>query len=160
MKTGYTNKSKYSLIATAKRGNRRILSVVLGAANKDIRASVAAQMLDRGFNTFGAKTESREYRVESNKANTNQLSTLYSASEASNTLRANGATGIQFGAFGSRGAAETHVAKVSKLFGVNAGIETAPNGMFRVRANGLSENSAQQIKSQCAGNGIECFVFH
>lgn len=49
MKTGYTKKSKYSLVATAHRGDNHLMSVVLGAENKDVRANVAAQMLNRGF---------------------------------------------------------------------------------------------------------------
>ena len=49
MKTGYTKKSKYSLVATAHRGNNRLMSVVLGAENKDVRANIAVQMLNRGF---------------------------------------------------------------------------------------------------------------
>ena len=49
MKTGYTKKSKYSLVATANRNNHRLMSIVLGAENKDVRANVAAQMLNRGF---------------------------------------------------------------------------------------------------------------
>ena len=49
MKTGYTKKSKYSLVATAHRGDNHLMSVVLGAENKDVRANIAAQMLNRGF---------------------------------------------------------------------------------------------------------------
>ena len=49
MKTGYTKKSKYSLVATAHRDNRHVMSVILGAENKDVRANVAAQMLTKGF---------------------------------------------------------------------------------------------------------------
>ena len=49
MKTGYTKKSKYSLVATANRNGRHLMSVVLGAENKDVRANVAAQMLTKGF---------------------------------------------------------------------------------------------------------------
>ena len=49
MKTGYTKKSKYSLVATAHRDGMHLMSVVLGAENKDVRANVAAQMLNRGF---------------------------------------------------------------------------------------------------------------
>ena len=49
MKTGYTKKSKYSLVATANRDGRHLMSVVLGAENKDVRANVAAQMLTKGF---------------------------------------------------------------------------------------------------------------
>ena len=49
MKTGYTKKSKYSLVATAHRNGRHLMSVVLGAENKDVRANIAAQMLTKGF---------------------------------------------------------------------------------------------------------------
>ena len=35
MKTGFTNKSKYSLVATAQRNNRHLIAVVLGAESKD-----------------------------------------------------------------------------------------------------------------------------
>ena len=52
MKTGYTNKSKYSLVATAVRDGRHVMAVVLGASSKDVRATVATQMLDRGFALF------------------------------------------------------------------------------------------------------------
>ena len=54
MKTGYTKKSKYSLVATAHRGNSHLMSVVLGAENKDVRANVAAQMLNRGFSMLNS----------------------------------------------------------------------------------------------------------
>lgn len=53
MKTGYTKKSKYSLVATAHRNGSHLMSVVLGAENKDVRANVAAQMLNRGFTMLG-----------------------------------------------------------------------------------------------------------
>ena len=49
MKTGYTNKSKYSLVATARRGDKHLMAVVLGAENKDVRAAVATNLLNRGF---------------------------------------------------------------------------------------------------------------
>ena len=54
MKTGYTKKSKYSLVATAHRGDNHLMSVVLGAENKDVRANVAAQMLNRGFSMLNS----------------------------------------------------------------------------------------------------------
>ena len=64
MKTGYTKKSKYSLVATAHRDNRHVMSVILGAENKDVRANVAAQMLTKGFtmlNTGAQPVEKTTY---------------------------------------------------------------------------------------------------
>ncbi|MDR1027358.1 MAG: D-alanyl-D-alanine carboxypeptidase, partial [Rickettsiales bacterium] len=49
MKTGFTNQSKYSLIATATRGGRPLVSVVLGASSKPMRNSVSKGLLDFGF---------------------------------------------------------------------------------------------------------------
>lgn len=49
MKTGYTCPSGFNLTATATRGGRTILAVVLGAFSPDERADAAADLLARGF---------------------------------------------------------------------------------------------------------------
>ena len=71
-----------------------------------------------------------------------------------------GNAGVQFGAFSSRTTAQTQVNNVKNKLGVNAVIETAPNGMFRVRANNLSESSAQNIRNRATAAGIDSYVFH
>jgi D-alanyl-D-alanine carboxypeptidase len=167
MKTGYTNKSKYSLVATAKQGNVRIMSVVLGAVNKDVRAMVSQRMLDKGFAIAGggaapqSQNQSEEWRVESggNEKSQSDFSTNHE-SRVTNNGGAKGPAGVQFGAFGSRASASAQQAKVQSVLGVSTAIESAPNGMFRVRANNLAESSARQIASQCGAKGIDCYVFH
>lgn len=70
LKTGYTEAAGYCMIATAKRsypnlvaagatpgsaaasGNRRLLSVVLGAANENARANESQKLLNWGFSAF------------------------------------------------------------------------------------------------------------
>jgi len=162
MKTGFTNKSLYSLVATAKRGNRHLMSVVLGAANKDVRAAVSARMLDKGFALAGVKgaapAASAAYDDEGDEEG-------YQAPVAPKIQKptvtvSSGAAGVQFGAFSSRVAAQNQQARVRGAPGVNTSIEPSPNGMFRVRANGLSEGAAQQILSNAAAAGIDCYVFH
>ncbi len=150
MKTGYTNKSKYSLVATAKRGNAHIISIVLGAESKDIRASVSTRLLDRGFKELGVK-ESLEFRVES-------LDDDAPKPQISGTTGGN--SGVQFGAFSTRSAAANHQLKIESALGVDTSVETAPNGMFRVRANGLSANAAKNLKSRADSVGIDSYVFH
>ena len=165
MKTGYTNSAKYCLVATAKRGDRRMMAVVLGAPNKDVRTSVARKLLDKGFGgeSLEFRVESSDMEIESenkvvNKPSANsQLSTLNSKLSGGSAA---GKTGVQFGAFGSRQAAESQVKKVQGAFNIKPAIEPAPNGMFRVRANGLSESYARQIASQCGPKGVDCYVFH
>jgi D-alanyl-D-alanine carboxypeptidase (penicillin-binding protein 5/6) len=51
-KTGHTNSAGYCLIASAKRDNRRLLSVVLGAASDSARAMESQKLLNYGFQFF------------------------------------------------------------------------------------------------------------
>ena len=187
MKTGYTNKSRYSLVATAKRDNHHLIAVVLGAENKDVRASVATNLLNRGFEkvaglsaetvvtyttaqpvaTTPSPTPAATYTAP---APTNASVTTFGGAYAAATAQsapvadvsgnAPGNAGVQFGAFSSRDAATTQVNNVKNKIGVTAVIENAPNGMFRVRANNLSESAAQNIRSRAQNAGIDCYVFH
>lgn len=67
LKTGYTDAAGYCLVATAKRefssaaiagapvtatGSRRLLSIVLGAANENARANESQKLLNWGFTAF------------------------------------------------------------------------------------------------------------
>jgi D-alanyl-D-alanine carboxypeptidase (penicillin-binding protein 5/6) len=52
IKTGYTDAAGYCLIASAKRGPRRLLAVVLGAASDAARASEAQKLLNYGFQFY------------------------------------------------------------------------------------------------------------
>ena len=52
MKTGYTEAAGWCLIASAKRGERRLLSVVLGAASDAARAAESQKLLNHGFQAF------------------------------------------------------------------------------------------------------------
>ena len=65
LKTGYVAAAGFNLISTAKRGDTRIIAVILGAPNSDIRARETATLLNRGFknakvkNKSGSKTASK-----------------------------------------------------------------------------------------------------
>lgn len=184
MKTGYTNKSRYSLVATAKRDGHHLIAVVLGAESKDIRANVATQMLNRGFEavglgaptttvqTYTAPTYSAQSYSAPKQQNTSNTTTAptfkaayaaatnQSAPSVSSSSNNTGNAGVQFGAFSSRSAAQSQVDNVKSKLGVTAEIEAAPNGMFRVRANNLSESAAQDIRNRAQNNGIDCYIFH
>lgn len=181
MKTGYTRKSKYSLVATARRDGHHLIAVVLGADNKDVRANVATNLLNRGFElvagtpvTASASAPAPTYtytapapsQTVNYAAAPTTFSAAYNAATAQTAPRADvsnnapGNAGVQFGAFSSRTAAQTQVNNVMNLIGVGTVIETAPNGMFRVRANNLSDASAQNIRARAQNAGIDCYVFH
>jgi D-alanyl-D-alanine carboxypeptidase len=171
MKTGYTKKSKYSLVATAHRGNNHLMSVVLGAENKDVRANVAAQMLTRGFAALnnGVVPTATASPVQSSavSAPVNTMSAVYNA--ATNIVSApqpkisavsSGGTGVQFGAFSSNQAAANQVKNVKNKLGIDAIIEPTGSGMYRVRVYGMTDGAAQQLKQTAAANGIDSYVFH
>ncbi|MHB8667778.1 MAG: D-alanyl-D-alanine carboxypeptidase family protein [Burkholderiales bacterium] len=52
MKTGHTEDAGYCLIASAKRGTRRLLSVVLGANSDSARAQESQKLLNYGFQFY------------------------------------------------------------------------------------------------------------
>jgi D-alanyl-D-alanine carboxypeptidase (penicillin-binding protein 5/6) len=54
VKTGHTEAAGYCLIASARRGPRRLLSVVLGTASDAVRAQESLKLLNFGFQYFDA----------------------------------------------------------------------------------------------------------
>lgn len=52
LKTGYVAQSGYSLAASARRGHRRLISVVSGTQSKDMRNQESEKLLDWGFRHF------------------------------------------------------------------------------------------------------------
>jgi D-alanyl-D-alanine carboxypeptidase (penicillin-binding protein 5/6) len=49
LKTGWVSKAGYHIVATAKRGDTRLIAVVMGAKTPAIRAREAEKLLDEGF---------------------------------------------------------------------------------------------------------------
>lgn len=54
MKTGFTEAAGYCLIASSKRGPRRLISVVLGTASDNARAVESQKLLEWGYGAFDA----------------------------------------------------------------------------------------------------------
>lgn len=170
MKTGFTNKSRYSLVATAKRDGTHLIVVILGAENKDVRASVATQLLNRGFAMLesGSAPIVKNTPVAATQPQT--MSAAYSAATASvaptynvtsaHTATGTGNTGVQFGAFSSHNAAATQVKNVKAKLGIASEIEQTSNGMYRVRTYGLSQTAAADVRARASAMGIDCYVFH
>jgi D-alanyl-D-alanine carboxypeptidase len=53
MKTGFICASGFNVVATATRGNRRLIAVVLGAPSSAVRSAKAAYMFETAFNNTG-----------------------------------------------------------------------------------------------------------
>jgi len=59
LKTGYTDRAKYCLSATAVRSNVRVIGVVLGVSTSSVRFAEASTLLDYGFKMCEAQTLAR-----------------------------------------------------------------------------------------------------
>ncbi|MBQ6110620.1 MAG: D-alanyl-D-alanine carboxypeptidase [Alphaproteobacteria bacterium] len=172
MKTGFTNKSKYSLVATAKRDSKHLIAVVLGADNKDVRASVATEMLDLGFSKIGKSTTNYDYQNNTHVVSANQNNPVAKYAQDAQQYKpiqktqqhtvkySSGGAGVQFGAFSSYESAKNQVKRVKNATGLNATIEQNDGGLYRVRVNGLTDGDAQKIKNTASANGIDCYIFH
>jgi D-alanyl-D-alanine carboxypeptidase len=54
MKTGFTCSAGFNIVATALRGDRRLITVVMGAPSSGARSAMATALFDRGFTTTGS----------------------------------------------------------------------------------------------------------
>ena len=164
MKTGFTNKSKYSLVATAGRDGHHLMAVVLGAESKDVRANVATKMLNLGFSKMGAKNYVQPKQVNTVAPTNSNPIVKYATDkkeiQSQPVVYTGGGVGVQFGAFSSYETAKKQVQKVKSVTGLNANIEQNESGLYRVRVNGLSDNAAQNAKDSALANGIDCYIFH
>jgi serine-type D-Ala-D-Ala carboxypeptidase (penicillin-binding protein 5/6) len=55
MKTGHTESAGYCLIASARRGERRLVSVLIGAASDRLRAEESQKLLNFGFQAYDTR---------------------------------------------------------------------------------------------------------
>jgi D-alanyl-D-alanine carboxypeptidase (penicillin-binding protein 5/6) len=55
LKTGWVVKAGYHIVATAKRGDTRLIAVVMGAKTSGIRARETERLLDEGFRMVGER---------------------------------------------------------------------------------------------------------
>ena len=55
LKTGFVHASGFHLVATAQRGDTRLIAVILGAKNRQIRSRQARMLLDYGFEKAGVR---------------------------------------------------------------------------------------------------------
>jgi len=159
MKTGFTNKSKYSLVATAQRDGHHLIAVVLGAENKDVRAQVATKMLNIGFGKVGLDSYSTMPSNTVAPTNTNPVA-KYAAPETKPVVYSSGNVGVQCGAFSAYETAKNQANRVKSVTGFSPTVEQNVGGLYRVRINGLSENMAQNVKNTAGANGIDCYIFH
>lgn len=84
IKTGYTSEAKHCLSATAKKGNLRLISVVLGAENSKMRFNEAAKLLDYAFANYeGLNIVQKGEEVQKVSIEKGKISTIMAIPEES-----------------------------------------------------------------------------
>ncbi len=77
LKTGFTDNAKYCMAVTAKRGNMRLLAIILGEDVSKVRNQETVSLLDYGFNAYEVTTIRKKGEVvdklKFDKANVNQV---------------------------------------------------------------------------------------
>lgn len=63
LKTGFVCASGYNIVATAKRGDTRLIAVVLGSRSPVVRQRETAKLLDKGFKIVAAQKATHESKV-------------------------------------------------------------------------------------------------
>lgn len=66
VKTGHTKAAGYCLVSSAKRGNTRLIAVILGAKNEAMRASESQRLLNYGFQFFESTLVYKQGQAVSN----------------------------------------------------------------------------------------------
>jgi D-alanyl-D-alanine carboxypeptidase (penicillin-binding protein 5/6) len=126
-KTGFTNEAMHCLSATAKRGDMRLISTVIGAPDSKTRFAEASAQLNYGFANYGVKKI-----VEKGKTLENSYPVAFGREKAV-TVR----TGADFSAFGARSEAGKDITTEVKIEGLKAPIAAgAEVGKLRVYKGG------------------------
>lgn len=67
LKTGYYGAAGFSIAATAKRGERRVIAVVMGSKNRKVRDAKAIEFLAKGFSLLPPKAATSKAMVKPTK---------------------------------------------------------------------------------------------
>ncbi len=106
IKTGYVGASGYNLSATAKRGNTRLLAVLLGASNAVDRAVETTRILEEGFAML-APTDPAIAAVAACAQSTEELREMYRA-EIGGVGRARASKAVHHRYSGKKGRGGSH----------------------------------------------------
>ena len=65
LKTGYTNAAKYCIVATSKRCDHRVITILLGVENKRTRYNIAVNLFNNYYNSIGLGKLGEEFETAS-----------------------------------------------------------------------------------------------
>ncbi len=169
IKTGYICSSGYNLIASASQDGRRLVAVVLGAANVNDRTAKAQSLLEQGFTTPASSTT--VYRLKAGALSsaalpsdlTPQVCNWKPAFEVSKPEDLQG-WGVAFGRFGTPQAATEMMNKWLLatryvFYGGRGTILRVPyKGDYLVLVDDLNQTQTQSVCSYLRSNNAPCQI--
>jgi D-alanyl-D-alanine carboxypeptidase len=170
LKTGYIRASGFNLVASAERGGRRLVGVVMGSQSPSARNAQMARLLDASFlgqTTRLAAIEGKPDGASASSAPPVVASATPGASRAA--AKAAGpdrSWGIQVGAFSRFAPAHLAASRAARnaprlLSRSKVAIDTASdegNTIYRARIMGLTELRARKACAVLASKKMECLT--
>ncbi len=169
IKTGYTGDSGFNLVASAVRGNVRLVGVVLGGSTAIERNSHMMALLDRGFERMDvpvlmARTPRMPSLVSSAEAASTPRLATTSARTRSTSARAPQPWSVQVGAFSTERAARNAAATAARRLSQPASsvrvddVRVRNRTHYRAQVTGLTQAEATQACTQAARRKQPCLV--
>lgn len=185
LKTGFIRASGFNVATSAKRGNRRVVAVVMGGQTAIARDQHMAQLLDRSFNqgnmhvanntrntlttpatkvvrastsvlTPGPKPFStREEKVEPVISRQPQIQLQKAA------MRMDDGWAVQIGSYRESDRAHVHAQAAARWIPgevVVTEVEISSRKLYRARLVGLQESQARTACQNLTRQGLECLV--
>lgn len=180
LKTGFIRASGFNVATSAKRGDRRVVAVVMGGHTAAARDQHMAQLLDRSFNQTNRAVQiakvNNDARIIKASMPTPKFSPAKDKPEAAVAPAAKPANGalpprtsatngeswaVQIGSYQSLDRAHAHAQAASRLIpGEVAVTEVGVSNrvLYRARLVGLQEKQARHACQNLVRQGMECMV--
>jgi len=183
IKTGYIQASGFNLVASVRRGNKRIIGVVFGGRKSKTRDRHMAKILNSAFRKIARKKRHasrrikmpskivaifKERRLVQKKKHSLKHAKLKLSAVTGKSMRSNfGGWGIQVGAYSEVKAAQNVLVYISSAFSSKLGKAeqslqkiTLRDGssVYRARFTGLEQNTARSMCSYLINKGHGCLV--
>jgi D-alanyl-D-alanine carboxypeptidase len=174
IKTGYIRASGFNLVASSKRGDTRLIGVVLGGKTARSRDAAMQKLLDRTFAQMSPSMETAvaaaSRKIPTKVAESRKLGLISSANAGERTVKpaAKGAAGwaIQVGAYRNHRAAEKRGNAAADLIpgvmpDISVSIESARDKkgeVYRARIVGLERDEAADACRLLKRKGFGCMI--
>ena len=183
LKTGFIRASGFNVATSAKRGNRRVIAVVMGGHTAAARDQHMAQLLERGFNQMGRTSQIAHANKDIRKTKANEVTTVANVGEQKNSAEVvvaretsktkievptqkaanpnSDGWAVQIGSYQSFDRAHAHAQEALRWApGEVAVTEVGVSNRtyYRARLIGMQEKQARNACQNLVRQGMECLV--